>query len=148
MAYYDALIAAWNNPTQPPPGVTGTGLSGTMTTDQKLVAQNGWTMVGPAVKMVVQATDVYNLINLTEYNALSAANQTAVNNLLSMGMLDASQGTTVRSRFVAIFPSGTQTFTALSNFAKQFDSPQTPWWIVNKYNNQINGQDLVNAGLS
>src|SRR6516164_3940807 len=105
MAYYDALIAAWNNPTQPPPGVTGTALTPTMTTDQKLTAVQNWTMAGAAIPMVVLATNVYNLINLTEYNALSAANQTAINNLLSMGTLDASQSTSVRSRFIAIFPS-------------------------------------------
>jgi len=148
MAYYDALIAAWNNPTQPPPGVTGTALTPTMTTDQKLTAVQNWTMVGPAVPMIVLATEVYNLINLTEYNALIAANQTAITNLLSMGTLNASQNTSVRSRFIAIFPSGTQTFTALSNYAKQFDTPQIPWWIANHYNAQINGQDLANAGLS
>jgi len=148
MAYYDALIAAWNNPTQPPPGVTGTALTPTMTTDQKLTAVQNWTMVGPAVPMIVLATEVYNLINLTEYNALIAANQTAITNLLSMGTLNASQNTSVRSRFIAIFPSGTQTFTALSNYAKQFDSPPIPWWIANHYNAQINGQDLANAGLS
>jgi hypothetical protein len=154
MAYYDALIAAWNSVTQPPAGVTGSGLLAGDTTAQKCTKINGWTMAGAATKMLVQATDVYNLIVLSEYNALSAANQTAVNNLLAMGVLDASPGTTVRSRFIGIFPSGTQTFAALSNFAKGFDAPTQDWCYINNYpTHGINGpgnisvSDANNAGL-
>ena len=104
MAYYDALIAAWNSATQPPAGVTGSGLLAGDTTAQKCAKINGWTMAGPAKQMLVNSTVIYNLIVISEYTALSAANQTIVNNLLSMGLLDGSPGTNVRSRIVQIFP--------------------------------------------
>ena len=46
MAWYTALINAWNGATQPPAGVTGTALTGGMSTAQKLAAVNAWTVVG------------------------------------------------------------------------------------------------------
>ena len=154
MAYYDALIAAWNSTTQPPSGVTGQPLLAGDTTAQKCTKVNGWTMAGPAIPMVVRATIIYNLIVISEYTALSAANQTIINNLLAMGDLDGSPGTNVRSRIVQIFPSGTQTFTNLSNLAKTYDSPTQDWCYVNGYPTHgpsgpgnISVSDANNAGL-
>ena len=154
MAYYDALIAAWNSTTQPPSGVTGQGLLAGDTTAQKCTKVNGWTMAGPAVPMRVEATVIYNLIVISEYAALSAANQTIINNLLAMGILDGSPGTNVRSRIVQVFPSGTQTFTNLSNLAKTYDAPTQDWCFVNNYPTHgpsgpgnISVSDANNAGL-
>ena len=154
MAYYDALIVAWNSATQPPAGVTGSGLLAGDTTAQKCAKINGWTMAGPAKQMLVNSTVIYNLIVISEYTALSAANQTIVNNLLSMGLLDGSPGTNVRSRIVQIFPSGTQTFTNLSNLAKTYDTPTQDWCFTNGYSTLgVNGPgnltvtDAHNAGL-
>jgi hypothetical protein len=154
MAYYDALIAAWNSATQPPSGVTGSALLAGDTTAQKCTKVNGWTMAGPAVPMRVEATIIYNLIVISEYTALSAANQTIVNNLLSMGILDGSPNTNVRTRIVQIFPSGTQTFTNLSNLAKTYDTPTQDWCFANAYpTHGVNGpgnisvSDANNAGL-
>lgn len=45
---YSALVAAWNSTVQPPPGVSGAPLLGTMSTAQKLAAMNAWTVAGPA----------------------------------------------------------------------------------------------------
>jgi hypothetical protein len=59
MAYYDALVTAWNNATQPPPGITGTGLTGGMTTAQKLAAVNGWTVAGPNRDVLVTSVVSY-----------------------------------------------------------------------------------------
>ena len=132
MAYYDALITAWHSTTQPPSGVNGSGLAANDTTQQKLNKINAWTVNNPQ-KVFINATDVYNRIVLTEYNALTTANQTAINNLLSMGMLDASPGTSVRSRFIAIFPSGTQTFANLQQYVAPFDGHTTDWCMTNGY---------------
>ena len=46
MAYYTALITAWNGATQPPTGVTGSGLLGGDTTAQKITKVNAWTITG------------------------------------------------------------------------------------------------------
>ena len=153
MAYYDALIAAWNSATQPPSGVTGSGLLAGDTTAQKVAKINGWT-VGTPIKVRIDATDVYNAIVLTEYNALPAASQSAIVNLLSMGSLDASPGTTVRSRFISFFPSGTQTFTNLSSLVAPFDNDKTDWCLFNGYPSHgklgpgnLSVNDASNAGL-
>ena len=148
MAYYDALIAAWNNPTQPPPGVTGPPLTAGMTTDEKITTVNKWTVTGPARQMLVQATVLYNAMNINEYNSLPPANQTIINNILSMGEIDASPNTNVRQRFVQIFPNGTQTFASIATLAKTYDQPQVPWWSANGYPHPISGEDCVQAGLS
>jgi hypothetical protein len=154
MAYYDALITAWNSATQPPSGVTGSGLVVGDTTAQKVAKINAWTVNGPAMPMLVQSTVIYNLIDIAEYTALSAANQAIVNNLLAMGTLDGSPGTNVRSRIVAIFPSGTTTFGKLQNLAKTYDTPQRDWCYANDYSTHgVNGPgnltvtDANNAGL-
>ena len=80
------LIAAWNNPTQPPPGVTGTGLVGGDTTDQKITKVNGWTVTGqiPA-SFFVTADQLANCVNYTEFKALTAGQQTNLLNMMNIG---------------------------------------------------------------
>jgi hypothetical protein len=81
MSYYTALINAWNSATQPPSGVTGTGLTG-LTTAQKLVAINGWTVTGTIpTTFYTTGSAVLNCINITEFNNLTAAQQS---NLLAL----------------------------------------------------------------
>jgi hypothetical protein len=76
MAYYTALIAAWNNVTQPPPGVTGTGLTGGMTTAQKIDAVNGWTITGTIPTSVTfTGVQLANSINYTEFDNLTDSQQ-------------------------------------------------------------------------
>lgn len=113
MAYYDALITKWGT------------LSGT--TASKLAQINALTVAGAAVPMIVPTYSIYNLINSAEFGALTAANQQLVRDILGMGTVDAGAGTAVRARIVAIFPSGTTTFTALSTLAAKYDTPQIPW---------------------
>ena len=74
MAYYTALITAWNSGTQPPTGVTGTGLNGGMTTAQKIAAVNGWTVTGsiPSSFFTTGAA-ILNCINWTELSNLTDA---------------------------------------------------------------------------
>ena len=154
MAYYDALIAAWNSTTQPPTGVTGTGLAPTDTTRQKITKINHWTVATP-IKALLQPTQLYNVMVLSEFEALPAASQTAIINLLSIGQLDASPGTTVRARFVEIFPNTTQTFTNFSQLVAPFDNDKTDWCLFNGYPSygkagpgNLSFEDTQNAGLT
>lgn len=132
MAYYDALITKWATLT---PG----------TTAAKLVQINAATATGASVAMVVPTYKVYNLIDPTEFVALTAANQQLVRDILGMGTVDASAGTSVRARMVAIFPSGT-TRTALNALAATYDSPQVSWWSSAGYSSPVSSADLAAAG--
>lgn len=142
---YSALQTAWNSGTQPPAGITGTALTG-MTTANKLAAVLAWTTTGAAIQMIVPTYKIYNLIDLTEFTALSTANQQLVRDILGMGTVDGSAGTSVRSRLVAIFPSGI-TRTALNALAATYDSPTVNWAVKNGYAG-ITMNDVAAAGLS
>lgn len=113
MAYYDALVAKWAT------------LSGT--TAAKLAAINAMTVPGPVAPSIVQSYKIYNAIVPSEFTALTAANQQLVRDILGMGVVDVSPGTSIRSRLLSIFPSGTATFTALASLAATFNTT-IPWW--------------------
>lgn len=140
MAYYDALLAKW-------PSVAGA------TTAAKLANLNAQTVTGSAIPMVIPTYTIYNTIDPTEFGALSAANQQLIRDILGMGTVDASPGTSVRARIVAIFPTGT-TRTALNALAAKYDSPSIPWWqgtIAQNggaLNGVVNQSDLTANGLS
>ncbi len=140
MAYYDALVTKWGTLT---PG----------TTAAKLAQINSLTVSGPAIPMIVPTYKIYNLIDPTEFSALTAGNQQLVRDILGMGTVDGSAGTSVRARMVALFPSGT-TRTALNALAASYDSPQIPWWQATIAQGggglvaQVQPSDLTQAGLS
>jgi hypothetical protein len=116
MAYYDALITKWATLT---PG----------TTAAKLAQINAITVTGAAIPMIVPTYKIYNLIDPTEFGALSATNQQLVRDILSMGTVDGSAGTAIRARMVAIFTNASgATRVALAALAATFDSPPIPWW--------------------
>lgn len=156
MAYYDALIAAWNSPTQPPTGVTGTGLTPTMTTDEKLDAVNGWTITGaiPATYYTTGA-ELHNCIDYAEMKALTAAQQTSIlNNLQVQGSLISGTANTahmIPGLFLDLFPAGSKTRTAMVTLAKALTAP---WWQVpaekggGGLSSPVNHNDLEVAGLS
>jgi hypothetical protein len=151
MAYYDALVAAWNNATQPPPGVTGTGLLGGDTTAQKIAKVNAWTVTG-AVPTVLSVTgnQVLNCINWTEFNALTAQQQS---NLLEMCacpglLLGGTANTTqmVDGMLLAYFTNHVgPTITALTALAQ---STVQPWWQANGYTRPFTTADATLAGVS
>jgi hypothetical protein len=154
MAYYDALIAAWNSVTQPPTGVTGSGLSAGDTTQQKCAKINAWTMVSSAQRMTIAAYDLYNLILPSEFDALSPTNSQIVRDMLGMVQVDCSPGSNTRVRLNTLFPAGTQTHTNFLNFAKNFDTPVQDWCFTNGYPTHgvsgpgnISVADANNAGL-
>lgn len=147
MAYYDALIAAWNSATQPPAGVTGTALTGLSTAD-KLTAINGWTVSGsiPATILVTGA-QVANCINWAEFAALTAQQQS---NLLALcnqpGLLlsgSAQLSHLLPGMLLAYFSVSGPTIAALSALAAT--TPQ-PWWRANSYTSPIDLGDLAAAG--
>lgn len=130
MAYYDALIAAWNNPTQPPPGVTGTGLLPADTTDQKITKVNAWTVTGqiPA-SFLVTADQLANCVNYTEFKALTAGQQTNLLNLLNISgsLMGGSANTSllVVGMIIDYFPPASVTISNLTKLAK---AAVMPWW--------------------
>lgn len=120
MAYYDALITKWATLT---PG----------TTAAKLAQLNSITVnvAGAAIPMIIPTYKIYNVIDPTEFSALTAGNQQLVRDILSMGTVDGSPGTSIRARMVAIFSNASgPTRLALAAIAATYDSPVivTPWW--------------------
>ena len=79
MAYYTALQTAWNSVTQPPTGVTGSGLLGGDTTAQKITKVNAWTVTGAVPTTTFTTGDqIFNCVNYPEFKALTAAQQSNV----------------------------------------------------------------------
>ena len=156
MAYYDALIAAWNSVTQPPTGVTGTALTSGMSTPQKIAAVNGWTVTGAIPSVIyVSGAQLLNCINWTEFAALTATQQA---NLLALcqvpGQLLGGSGNTafiVDGMFLAYFSHSGATIIALTALAT---SMAQPWWQVavasggGGLNNPVTAADCAAAGLS
>jgi hypothetical protein len=143
---YTALIAAWNSATQPPAGITGAALTG-LTTAQKLAAVKAWTTAGAAIAMVIPTYKIYNVIDTTEFSALSATNQQLVRDILGMGTVDASPGTSIRTRILAIFGAATATRAALTALAAPFDTPTVKWADKNGYAD-LTLNDIAAAGLT
>lgn len=146
MVDYTVLIAAWNSGTQPPIGITGQALTG-LTTANKLAAVLAWTTTGAAVPMIIPTYKIYNVIDTSEFNALSTANQQLARDIMAMGTVDASAGTSVRTRMLALFGAGTATRTALTALAVPFDTPTVNWAQKNGYTG-ITMNDVAAAGLS
>ena len=156
MAYYTALIAAWNGATQPPTGVSGTGLTSGMTTDQKIAAVNGWTITG-SIPTVLYATgnQIANCINWAEFNALTAAKQTNVLALCGINgpLLGGSSNTAFLTdgMILATFPTSGPTIGALTALAQ---ATVTPWWQVPVasggagLSSPVSMNDCIPAGLS
>jgi hypothetical protein len=151
MAYYTALQTAWNGATQPPTGVTGTAITGDMTTAQKLAAVNGWTVTGSVpTSFMTPGAALLNCINWTEFAALTAAQQA---NLLAVcanpGQLLAGSANTaflVAGMFLAYFANHSgPTILALTALAT---GTVQPWWQANGYTSPIGIGDAQAAGLS
>jgi hypothetical protein len=149
MSYYTALITAWNGATQPPAGVTGAGLTGGMSTAQKLAAVNAWTVVGSVpTSILVTGAQVANCINWTEFAALTATQQA---NLLALcnqpgQLLSGSAQLThlLPGMLLAYFSVSGPTIVALTALAAA--TPQ-PWWQYAGYFGSFNASDAQLAGL-
>lgn len=154
MAYYTALISAWNGATQPPSGVTGNGLSAGMTTAQKLVAINGWTITGSVpTSFALTGNQLLNCINWAEFNALTATQQSNLLNLCAVpgSIIGGSGNVTLISAgmILAYFTNHAgPTIAALTALAQ---ATVTPWWQSANGGNLLQPVglgDVNNAGLS
>ncbi len=96
-AYYTPLINAWNSVTQPPTGVTGAALTGGMSTTQKMAAVNAWTVLAPAVPMIVTPAQILNACTASDLAGLTTTQLQLLQLLLSGSQVDASNGTTLRA---------------------------------------------------
>lgn len=147
MSYYSNLIAAWNNATQPPAGVSGTALTG-LTTAQKLAAVNGWAVTGSSpTAFGITGVQIANCINWTEFAALTAQQQSNVLALCSQPGLyiggSAETAHLVDAMIIAYFPSAGPTLTALTALAQ---AQVQPWWQFAGYTSPIGPADLTAAG--
>jgi hypothetical protein len=128
--YYDALTAAWNNPTQPPPGVTGAGLVAGDTTDQKIVKVNAWTIVGTVpTSFYTTGSEMANCIEWSEMAALTIDQRRDLLQLCSINgpMVGGSAMAHLLSggMFVAYFGVQSKTIANLTALAK---AVVRPWW--------------------
>jgi hypothetical protein len=133
MAYYDALIAKWATL---PAG----------TTQQKLANLNAQT-VSVTSDTTVPSYVLYNAIVPSEFQALVAATQQLVRDVLSLGVIDISNAGNARTVILQAFAAGTQTRTNLAA-AQAALSRNVPWTTSNGYPPTINMNDLAAAGLS
>ena len=148
MAYYSALVAAWNSATQPPSGVTGTALTG-LTTAQKIAAINAWTITGSVpTSFFVSGSQVANCINWTEFAALAEQQQSNVLTLCNQpGQLQS--GSAVLSKLlpgmlIAYFPGAGPTIAALTALAQ---ATVQNWWSYAGYTSPIGPADLTSPGV-
>ena len=116
MAYYDALIAKWATLT---PG----------TTAAKLAQINALTVTtGIPLPCILKPSQILNACVAADLIGLSAANIGLVQLLLTGELVDASNGTTIRSVFQTLFAGKTTTLAQLGALVTPFDSPTIPWW--------------------
>lgn len=153
MAYYSALIAAWNGATQPPAGVTGAALTGGMSTAQKIAAVNAWTIAGSVpTSFYVTGVQLLNCINWAEFNALTAQQQS---NLLALcstpGQIlggSGNAGLIASGMFLAYFSHTGPTILALTALAEATSQP----WVTSPSGAGLSGpvslSDTSVAGLS
>lgn len=131
MSYYTNLINAWNGVTQPPTGVTGTGLSSNDTTAQKIAKVNAWTVVGPALTPNIPVSNIIASILSTDLLALTALQLQEMQFVLQGGSGDgtvyAPSGGTVRNVFASIFSGKATTLSNLTSLVAQYDSPAIGW---------------------
>jgi hypothetical protein len=156
MAYYDALIAAWNGTTQPPTGVNGQPLQAGDTTAQKVAKVNGWTQTGSIpTSVLAQPSDIANTINYLEFKALTTTQQSNVLGLLAVSggqLLGGSSNTSLLTVGMVIdyFPAGGQTIQNMQALARAL----TETWCQNNgypFKSSVLGAlttvDASNAGL-
>lgn len=151
MAYYTGLINAWNSVTQPPTGVTGTPLTG-LTTANKIIAINGWTITGSIPTVAFTTADqIFNCLVFSEVAALTATESAHLDRILhTAGSLKGGSASTyIAPFFGSVAAKMPNTLTALTALSKAL---VLPWWQVPQassgggLNSPVNESDLVAAG--
>lgn len=148
---YTALITAWNGATQPPAGVTGTALTGAMTTAQKIAVVNAWTVSGSVpTSFFITGSQLANCLNYAEFKLLTDAQQ---KNLLGLcqipgNLLGGSNNTAflVDGMILDYFTNHSgPTIIALTALAQ---GSVTPWWQSIGLTGTVSLADTQAAGLS
>src|SRR5271166_5907741 len=160
MAYYTALISAWNtssaSPGALPSGVAGTSLFG-LTTPNKIIAVKAWTVTGTIpTTTTFSGAQLSGWINWTEFAALTAAQQANLMSLIAgqgpyLGG-SANTGLLPVGMILAFFTNHSgPTVAAMTAYV---NSLVLPWWQTTVANgggglNGVVGQtDATIAGLS
>ena len=140
MAYYDALKTKWASA---PAG----------TTQSKCDWINAQTVTGPAIKMIVPSTEIYNRTDRGEYDALTNLKQQPIQRNLALNTIDFSPGSNMRALWLTTFPAGTKTQTNLAPYCALFDTPKIPWATATiaqgggGLNGPVSTNDAAAAGL-
>lgn len=137
MAFYDALIAKWAT------------LSST-TIDAKLAEINSTSVTGAIpTSIMVNGNQILNAIVYSEFKALPASQESNLLALLNcpdqlLGG-SANTGHMLVGMILDYFGSSSVTIANLTALSKGLSQP---WWQANGYFGPINGQNVVEAGLS
>lgn len=148
MAYYDALISAWNTGTLPA-NTTGTPLTG-LTTANKLIAINGWVHTGtvPATIFVTGA-QVANCINWAEFAALTTDQKNQLLALCSSpGPLLGGSANTTRLLVGMLLSCFANNSATIANLTALAVAAVQPWWQFAGYTRAFDMGDVTAAGLS
>ena len=167
MAYYDALVSAWNAGAVPS-GVTGAPLAGT--TPQKLALLNAWTVAGPPQDIPMASVVAYLALNgklagLQAYAASAASGatfltqaQVAARELVAL--MSVPSITAFEMSNPAIYAGVSGFLTALAGDSVSgitsadvsnlmaMSATAKPWWQAQGYGGPLNANDLDAAGLS
>lgn len=152
MAYYDALISAWNSATQPPAGVTGSGLTAGDTTSQKVAKVNGWTVANQQ-KAIVTGSQILNACVPADINALTSAQVQIMTMYMLDQSIDASAGSLIRQALQSLFAGHTTTLNNLAALFAPFDNATWTWCQAHGYPfisltaGNLSVSDANNAGL-
>lgn len=167
---YDALKAAWGNPTQLPAGVTGTLLNG-LAQAQKIAAVNGWTVAGPAQDVSGGAVLGYLALSgkLASLQLYAASPPTGSITGFPLAVMAAKQLITLLSfpSFTGFQTSQAAVLSAVTNFLSLLASDPAsgivmadvnallaltatilPWWQSSGLTSPISAGDLAAAGLT
>ena len=130
MAYYTALITAWNGATQPPTGVSGTGLSSNDTTTAKLNKVNAWTVTGTIpTNFYVTGNQLANCVNYTEFATLDSTQRRQILDLCTIpGSLLGGSGNTSLLTDGLIIATFASSGTTISNLTALATAQIQPWW--------------------
>lgn len=140
MAYYDALKTKWASA---PAG----------TTQSKCDWCNAQTVTGPAIKMLVPSSEIYNRTDRGEYDALTNIKQAPIQRNLAIATVDFSFGGAMRALWLITFPAGSKTQTNLKPYTDSFDTPKIPWATATiaqgggGLNGPVSTNDAAAAGL-
>jgi hypothetical protein len=162
---YSALITAWHDATQPPTGVTGTGLTGSMTTAQKIVAVNGWTVPGPNIDVPVSSVVGYLSLNgklsgLIKYAASPPATEAGIAGAELVAVINCPNAPNFQTSQSGAYSAVSGLLTALagdsnSNISSTdatallaLSATLIPWWQTAGLSSPISTADTTTAGLT